>query len=93
MKNAEVKGCVWRDAGQKCSESGGVIVSRRIVVYEICPHAECEEYTSISRGFVTRTIICRHPENEACICVRALDADAECPWYEQGSEESPESRE
>ncbi len=64
---------------------------RRVIVYdEECPHAVCEEYVSRSRGMVTRTIICRHPENEGCVCMRSFEPDAECPWLEEALEECKE---
>jgi hypothetical protein len=54
-----------------------------IIAYEACPHAECEQYYASSRGLLTRTVVCHHPENQGCVCVKFVDPDAECVWCEE----------
>ena len=56
-------------------------MSPRVIIKLECPYAECEEYTSTGHGTVTRTIICRHPENEGCLCVLDPSVGGECIWY------------
>ncbi len=43
-----------------------------------CRYVECEQYYSYSRGVLQRTYICRHPENEGCLCVLNAAEVAEC---------------
>ncbi len=43
-----------------------------------CPHVECVQYYSTSRGLLRRTVVCRHPENAGCVCVLETADVAEC---------------
>lgn len=43
-----------------------------------CQYVECVQHYSTSRGFLRRTIICRHPENVGCVCVLDAADVAEC---------------
>jgi hypothetical protein len=55
-------------------------MSPRVIIKLECPHAEYEAYTSTGRGTVTATIICRHTENEGCLCVLDPSVGGECIW-------------
>jgi len=63
-------------------------MSPRVKITLECPHAECEEYYSTRRGTVTRTIICRHPENAGCLCAFDPRVSGVCVW--RAEEEAPE---
>ena len=43
-----------------------------------CEYVECVQYYSASRGFLQRTVICRHPERAGCVCVLDTTDLGEC---------------
>lgn len=56
-----------------------------------CQYAECEQHYSTTRGFLRRTIVCRHPENAGCLCVLHEAREGECELCETEEGEKPET--
>lgn len=56
-----------------------------------CEYVECVQYYSTSRGFLQRTVICRHPERGGCVCVLETTDVAECELCRSGDMEEAQT--
>jgi len=67
-------------------------MSPRIILTEKrCMYAECEQHYS-NRGFLTRTVICRHPEREGCVCVLEDGGAIACKLCVEREEDKEEEK-
>jgi hypothetical protein len=54
-------------------------MSPRIILETECIHGEYEQYYS-GRGLLSGTYICRHSENEGCVCLHGPEGE-ECVLF------------
>lgn len=62
-------------------------MSPRQLIVEVseCEYATLEEYLS-SRGELTVKFVCKHPENEGCLCMESTPAPDDCEFCDEEEE-------